>query len=133
MELSREPAVMDRELSAPEPPGAVDKTAFLTALTVLGVGMSFLVAMMFVLFPEWVRPRAFATETSTPPGRIFTLRAPHNSCSSSEGFIWIAHDRNSSAGASAGAGSPVAAPASGRASALRKFLSITLKFQSREP
>lgn len=76
MELSREPAVMDQELTTPEPPEAVDKTAFLTALTVLGVGMSFLVAMMFVLFPEWIRPRAFATETSTSPGRIFTLRAP---------------------------------------------------------
>ncbi len=36
LELSREPAVMDRELSAPEPPEAVDRTVFLTALTVLG-------------------------------------------------------------------------------------------------
>ncbi len=51
----------------------LDKTALVTALAMLGLGMTFLLAMMLPLFPERIRLRAFAIETSTPPAQIATL------------------------------------------------------------
>lgn len=38
----------------------LDKTALVAGLAVLGAGLAFLLAMVFVFFPEWIRPRAFA-------------------------------------------------------------------------
>lgn len=54
----------------------LDKTALVTALAMLGLGMTFLLAMMFPLFPERIRLRAFAIETSTPPAQSATLSQP---------------------------------------------------------
>ncbi len=64
------------QLSRHKEQEAVDKSALLAALVVLGLGMTFLLAMTFLYFPEWMRLRAFATETRTPPGRVVTLRPP---------------------------------------------------------
>ncbi len=54
----------------------LDKIALVTALAMLGLGMTFLLAMMFPLFPERIRLRAFAIETSTPPAQIVTRSQP---------------------------------------------------------
>ncbi len=71
-----ERAAVDPKRSAPDQHETIDKTAVLTALAVLGLGMVFLSAMLFLLFPEWIHPRAFATEASTSPISILTLRSP---------------------------------------------------------
>lgn len=74
--FGEERAAVDPKRSSPDQHETLDKTAVLTALAVLGLGMMFLAAMLFLLFPEWIRPRAFATESSTPPISIVTLRPP---------------------------------------------------------
>ncbi len=75
MEVSgEERATVDPKQSSPDQHETLDKSAVLTALAVLGLGMMFLSAMLFLLFPEWIRPRAFATEASTRPISIVTLR-----------------------------------------------------------
>ncbi len=74
--FGEERAAVDPKRSSPDQHETLDKTAVLTALAVLGLGMMFLSAMLFLLFPEWIRPRAFATESSTPPLSIVTLRPP---------------------------------------------------------
>ncbi len=71
-----ERTALDPRRSAPDRHEIVDKTAVLTSLVVLGLGIVFLSAMLFLLFPEWIHPRAFATEASPSPISIVTLRAP---------------------------------------------------------
>ncbi len=71
-----ERTALDPRRSAPDRHEIVDKTTVLTALVVLGLGIVFLSAMLFLLFPEWIHPRAFATEASPSPISIVTLRPP---------------------------------------------------------
>ncbi len=54
----------------------LDNTALVTALALLGLGMTFLLAMMLPLFPDRIPLRAFAIETSTPPAQRATLSQP---------------------------------------------------------
>ena len=74
-DLAEEDAAGDPNRRAPQQHETLDKTAVLTALAVLGLGVIFLSAMAFMVFPEWVRPRAIA-ESTLPPLSIVTLRPP---------------------------------------------------------
>ncbi len=74
-DLGEEHAAMGPKRSSPNPHETLDKTAVLTALALLGLGMIFLSAMAFMLFPEWIRPRTIA-ESNPPPLSIVTLRPP---------------------------------------------------------
>lgn len=59
----------------------VDRSALVVAVGVVGGGMAFLLGVLFLLFPEWIRPIAFATTPSAPRVLAVFLRpdaAAHN-------------------------------------------------------
>ena len=59
----------------------VDRSVLVVAVGVVGGGMAFLLGVLFLLFPEWIRPIAFATTPSAPRVLAVFLRpdaAAHN-------------------------------------------------------
>ena len=47
----------------------LDRTVLAVALSIVGAGMAFLLAMAFVFFPEWIRVNSFASNAGAPsPG-----------------------------------------------------------------
>lgn len=55
------------------PDEGLDRKIFVAALGVLGGGLSFLVAMMFLFFPDWVSPRTFRTWFRVPAARAVSV------------------------------------------------------------
>lgn len=59
----------------------VDRSVLVVAVGVVGGGMAFLLSVLFLLFPEWIRPIAFGTTPSAPRVLAVFLRpdaAAHN-------------------------------------------------------
>lgn len=54
----------------------LDRSALAAVLALLGGGISFLLAMTFLLFPEWISPRVFATRLHVSIGRVQPLPPP---------------------------------------------------------
>ncbi len=54
----------------------LDRSVLVVALGVVGGGMAFLLGMVFLLFPEWIRPIAFAPGLSESRVHVVLVR-PH--------------------------------------------------------
>ena len=67
--LDGEAKVSLEESSYRDQSEALDRTILVVSLGVLGGGMSFLLAMVFLFIPEWTSPSVFAPGTSVVPAR----------------------------------------------------------------
>src|SRR5205809_7778158 len=45
----------------------LDRAVLAVALSIVGAGMAFLLAMAFVFLPEWIRVTSFASDSGAPP------------------------------------------------------------------
>lgn len=54
----------------------LDRSILAAVLAILGAGMSFLLAMLFLIFPDWISPREFAFGVRTFVASIESLSAP---------------------------------------------------------
>ncbi len=53
----------------------LDRAVLAVALSIVGAGMAFLLAMAFVFFPEWIRVTSFASDSGAPsPGAVLHRR-----------------------------------------------------------
>lgn len=70
--------VSGRERSDHAQDETFDRIILVAALSILGGGMSFLLVMAFLLFPEWISPLTLApgVRTTAASGRIVVLRPP---------------------------------------------------------
>lgn len=54
----------------------LDRSILAAILAILGAGMSFLLAMLFLIFPDWISPREFAIGVRTFVASMEVLSAP---------------------------------------------------------
>lgn len=54
----------------------LDRSILAAVVAILGAGMSFLLAMLFLIFPDWISPREFAMGVRTVVASMEVLSAP---------------------------------------------------------
>lgn len=64
------------------PDDRLDRSILAGAMAILGTGMAFLVCMLFLMFPDWIKPRDFANGVRTFVARVEVLSAASVSAAS---------------------------------------------------